>query len=65
MIRFTINLISQKSGITFVISHNYARISVDSYDSLTLEKRLTLHNDVILIISVLIKIKITTTTICF
>ena len=27
-----------KSGITYVISHNYARIKVDSYDSLPLEK---------------------------
>ena len=27
-----------KSGITYVISHNYARIKVDLYDSLPLEK---------------------------
>ena len=26
----------QKSGITYVISHNYARIKVGSYDSLSL-----------------------------
>ena len=31
-------LIGVKSGITFVISHNYAKIKVDSYDSLPLEK---------------------------
>ena len=33
-------LIIEKSGIKFVISHNYARIKVDSYDSLPLEKTL-------------------------
>ena len=26
-------LISQKSSITYVFSHNYARIKIDSYDS--------------------------------
>ena len=31
-------LISQKSGITYVISHNYAVIETDSHDSLPLEK---------------------------
>ena len=31
-------LINQKSGITYVISHNYARIKIDSHDSLPLEK---------------------------
>ena len=45
-------LVSQKSGITSVISHNYARIKVDSYGSLPLEKTLTLHNVIILIQSV-------------
>ena len=33
-------------------SHNYARIKTDSYDSLSLEKTLTLHNVIILIKSV-------------
>ena len=47
-----IYFISQKSGITYVISHNYARIKVDSYDSLPLEKTLSLHNVMILIKSV-------------
>ena len=28
-----------KSGIACVISHNYAKIKVDSYDSLPLEKK--------------------------
>ena len=40
MIPFTTELISYKckSGITFVISHKYAKIEVDSYDSLHREK---------------------------
>ena len=34
MIPFTTGyLISAKSGITYIISHNYAKIKVDSYDS--------------------------------
>ena len=45
-------LIGVKSGITCVISHNYARIKIDSYDSLHQEKTLTLHNVIILIKSV-------------
>ena len=32
-----------KSGITYVISHNYAKIKVDLYDLVPLEKTLTLH----------------------
>ena len=35
-------LIGVKSGITYVFSHNYARIKVDSYDSLPLEKTIML-----------------------
>ena len=31
-------LIGIKTGITYVISHNYAKIKVDLYDSLSLEK---------------------------
>ena len=45
-------LMSQKSGITYVFSHNYVRIKIDSYDSLPLEKVWTLHNVVIPIKSV-------------
>ena len=37
-------LIRVKSGITYVFSHNYAKIKVNSYHSLTLEKALTFHN---------------------
>ena len=40
-----IYLISQKTGITYVTSHNYAQIKVDSQDSLPLEKKLTFHNN--------------------
>ena len=39
-------LISQKSGITCIISHNCARIKIDLYDSLPLEK---FHNVIIFI----------------
>ena len=41
-------LMSVKRGITYVISHNYAKIKVDSYDSLSLEKAVTFHNVIIL-----------------
>ena len=33
----------------YVISHNYGKIKVDSYDSLPLEKIMTFYNVVILI----------------
>ena len=48
-------LISLKSDIKYVFSHYYAKTKVDSYDSLPTEKRLILHNVVILIKSVLNK----------
>ena len=52
-------LVSQKTGITYVFSRNYARIKIDSHDSLPLEKTLTLH--VIILIKLVFKrIKITT-----
>ena len=44
-----------KSGITYVFPHNYARINVDSYDSLPLGKALTLHNCITLVKSILNK----------
>ena len=50
-------LISLKSGITYIFSHYFAKIKVDSYDSLPIEKTLTLHNVIILIKSVLNKDK--------
>ena len=38
-------LIGVKSGTTYVISHNYAKIKVDSYNSLPLDNVTPLHND--------------------
>ena len=52
-IRYLVGIIS---GITFVISHIYAKIKTDSYAFfLSLEKTLTLINVIILIKSVWIK----------
>ena len=51
------NLISLKRGITYNLSHYFAKIKVDSYDSLPREKILTLHNVIIHIKSVLNKDK--------
>ena len=45
-------LISEKSGITDSINYNFARIRIDSYDSLPIEKILTFYNVTILIKSV-------------
>ena len=45
-------LVSQKSIITYGFSYNYAKIKIDSNDSLPLEKAFTLHNVVILIKSI-------------
>ena len=42
-------LISEKSGITDSINHNFARIRIDLYDSLPIEKILAFHNVIILI----------------
>ena len=46
-----------KSSITYIFSHYYAKIKVDSNGSLPIEKRLFLHNVIILIKSVLNKDK--------
>ena len=46
---------NHKSGITFNFYQYYSKIKVDSYDSLRLEKLLTLHNVIIHIKSVLNK----------
>ena len=45
-------LASLKSGIIYVISHIYARMKINSYGILALEKTFTLHNVIILIKSV-------------
>ena len=50
-------LISEKSGATHGISHDFKRIKFDSYNSLPIEKKLTFHNVTILIKSVLDKNK--------
>ena len=48
-------LISLKTGITYIFSHYFEKIKVDSYDSLPIEKRLILHIVIINIESVLNK----------
>ena len=48
-------LISQKGGMNICVFSYYVNIKVDSYESLLIEKKLTLHNVVILIKSVLNK----------
>ena len=45
-------LISERSGITNSINHNFARIRIDSYNTSPIEKILTFHNVTILIKSV-------------
>ena len=45
-------LLSEKCRITDNIDHNFARIRIDSYNSLPIEKILTFHNVIILIKSV-------------
>ena len=47
----------KKSGITYSISHNFARIKIDSYNSLPIEKTLIFYNVMILIKSVVNKSK--------
>ena len=50
-------LISEKSGITDSINHNFGEIRIDSRNSLSLEKVLTFRNVIILIKSVVNKNK--------
>ena len=50
-------LISAKSGIAYIISDSYGAIKVDSYDSLSLEKTVTLRNVIINVKSVWNKYK--------
>ena len=42
-------LISEKSGITDSINHNFAKIRIDSYNSFRIENILTFLNNIILI----------------
>ena len=48
-------LVSLKNGITYVFPYYYAKVKVDSFDSLPREKVLTLQNDIIYIKPVLNK----------
>ena len=48
-------LIGMKSEITYAMPHNYAKIKVDLYDSLSLEKTIIFHNAIILVKSVFYK----------
>ena len=50
-------LLSEKSGSTDSINHNFAKVRIDSYTSLPVEEILTFHNAVILIKSVVNKNK--------
>ena len=50
-------LIGVKASITYVVSHNYAKIKINSYDSLPLEKTMTFGNAIILNTSVFNKDK--------
>ena len=54
---FTTKLDITYSGITYIFSHYFTKIKVDSYDYLPIEKRLTLHNVITHIKSVLNKNK--------
>ena len=46
---------SEKINIKYSVSHNFARIRIDSYNSLPIEKTLKFHNIIILIKSVVNK----------
>ena len=50
-------LLSLKNGTTYVIYHSYARNTVDSFDSFTLEKPIAFQNVITLITSVFNKNK--------
>ena len=54
-------LIGLKVGITYVDSHNYTKIKIDSVAGLLLEKTLIIHNAVIHIKSIFNKITTSTT----
>ena len=45
-------LISEKGGITDIINHNFRRIRIDSYNSLSIEKKLTFLKVIVLIKSI-------------
>ena len=43
---------SERSGITYIITHNFAKLKVDSYNSLPLTKTMIFHDVTILMKSV-------------
>ena len=51
---------SEKSGIAHSINHNFARIRIDSYNSLPIKNKLTFHNVKHSLSQLLTGIKITT-----
>ena len=52
------HLISEKSGITDSINHNFGKIRIDSHNSLPIGKILTFYDVIILIKSVVNKTKV-------
>ena len=54
-------LISERSGITNSINHNFARIRIDSYNSLLIDKILTFIMLQYLLSQLLIRIKMSST----
>ena len=50
-----LNILLVKKMVTDSINHNFARIRIDSYNSLPIEKILTFHNAITLIKSVVNK----------
>ena len=52
MIPFATGRYLVKSGITYLISHNYAKIKLDSYNFLPLGKTMTFYNVIIIVKSV-------------
>ena len=50
-------LIEVKSGITYVVSNIYTKTKTDLYNSLSLEKKFTLHNVIVLFQLVFNKVK--------
>ena len=48
-------LVSEKTGLTDNINDNYARVRIDSFNSLLRDKTLTFHNVIMLIKSVVNK----------
>ena len=50
---------------TSSINHNFARIRIDLYNSLSIEKTLNFYNDIIQLRQLLLRMKITVTIICF